>query len=240
MNPNVAVERGTTKTVLQGNSWLRRQGGLRGILLKLVETACAPIVGRRKYLIWERDLRSLEALPSWNGQETFQIIGPHNVNAVLTPRLAAFLTEAGETTELAGVRLKDLLFVAASGPQYLSCGYIFFDTTADTRLHARLYGELPDVPIIGMSYTVPAARGKRLYTQILNHMFHYLADAGFTRVVCEVDPANAASNHASQRAGMRIRREVTDWVFFNRLHVQRVSEDSKTSWRVVRGVPVTA
>ena len=63
--------------------------------------------------------------------------------------------------------------------------------------------------------------------------FRYFAEMNYDRAVCEVHPGNTPSNKASLAAGMRVCRELSDWAIFNKLFVQRVTEDGKSRWRVL-------
>jgi RimJ/RimL family protein N-acetyltransferase len=198
----------------------------RGILA----TLASPVVRRRERLIWEVEIGAQK--PSvWKAGERLLIFGPDNIDRNLTPALRLFLGDA--PGEIEGVRGGDRLFVVACGEEFLACSYIFFDTTKETRRHARIYGEPRNTPIIGMSFTASAARGRGIYRRMLNDMFVYLAGMGCRRAVCEVDPRNTPSNRASEAAGMRICRQVCDWEFLKSLFVQRVIEGGRSRWRVL-------
>lgn len=208
-----------------------RETGLRRTLAAAVSTAASPIVRRRERLIWEMKPGPLE--PSvWERGEKLVILGPENIDKELSDQLRAFLGPAA-APEIEGVRGGDRLFVVATETDFLSCSYIFFDTTNETRRQARIYGEQRNTPIIGMSFTSPAARGRGLYRRILNEMFRYLANINCERAVCEVHPGNTPSNKASQAAGMRVCRELCDLAILNRLFIQRVTERGKSRWRVL-------
>ena len=209
-----------------------REAGLRRTLAAIASTAVSPILRRRERLIWEITLDP-RAPSVWDRGEKLMILGPDNIEKELTDQLLAALGGPAAKPEVEGVRGGDRLFVVASDTDILSWSYIFFDTTAETRRQARIYGESRNTPIIGMSFTSPAARGKGYYRRILNEMFRYLADMNCKRAVCEVHPGNTPSNKASQAAGMRVCRELRDWAILNRLFIQRVTERGKSQWRVL-------
>lgn len=193
-------------------------------------TLVSPIVQHRQRWIWEVKLGAHRP-STWNPAERLFIIGPENIDQALTPSLRAGL--GGASGELAGVRRGDRLFVVAAGAEFLACSYVFFDVTKETRRHTRIYGEARNTPVIGMSFTAPAARGRGLYRRILNDMFVYLAGMGCQRAVCEVDPRNTASNRASEAAGMQICRELSEWSLLKRLFLQRVTEGGRSRWRIL-------
>jgi RimJ/RimL family protein N-acetyltransferase len=213
------------------SQWRRR--GARGMLLSTVRAALHLIVRRRDRLIWEMDLSQPPAVAPWTSGERLLILGPDNLDRELTPELRSFLGGDQAASDLDGVRRGDRLFVVRTEKEYLSCSYVFFDTTHVTRRQARIYGEKRGTPIIGMSFTAPAARGRGLYRRLLTHMFAFLTAQGSTRAICEVRPDNTPSNRASQAAGMALCRELTDWALLNRLFVQRVRENRTTRWRVL-------
>jgi RimJ/RimL family protein N-acetyltransferase len=209
-----------------------RQDGFRRTLAAALSTAISPVVRRRDRLIWEMKLGPRD--PSlWEPGERLMILGPENIGKELSDRLRSFLGGSAAAAEIEGVRGGDRLFVVATETDFLACSYIFFDTTNETRRQARIYGERQDTPVIGMSFTSPAARGKGLYRRILNEMFQYLAHMNCCRVVCEVHPGNTPSNKASRAAGMRVCRELRDWAILNKLFIQRVTEGGKSRWRVL-------
>ena len=209
-----------------------REAGFRGTLLALMSTALSPIVRRRERLIWEMNLGPLP--PSvWEHGEKLMILGPDNIDRELTDQIRAVLGGPAAEPEIEGVRGGDRLFVVATETDILSWSYIFFDTTNETRRQARIYGEVRNTPIIGMSFTSPPARGRGLYRRILHEMFRYLASMNCERAVCEVHPGNTPSNKASLAVGMRVCRELRDWAIFNKLFIQRVTERGRSRWRVL-------
>jgi hypothetical protein len=232
-DPKPMARIGRTLVVALGKFRARlREAGWRRTVASALSTAVSPVLRRRERLIWERKLGPLE--PSvWEPGEKLVILGPDNIDKELTEELRSFLGGPAATPEIEGVRGGDRLFVVANAKETLACSYIFFDTTQETRRQARLYGEQPNTPIIGMSFTSPAARGRGLYRRILHEMFRYLAAMNCERAVCEVHPANTPSNKASQAAGMRVCRELCDWAIVNKLFLQRVTESGESRWRVL-------
>ena len=177
-----------------------RHAGFRRTLAAAVSTAAAPVVRRRERLIREVKLGHRE--PSiWERGEKLMILGPENMDRELNGRLRSFLGGPEAAAEIEGVRGRYRLFVVGTETDFLVCSYFFFDTTNETRRQARIY-ERRNTPIIGMSFTSPAARGKGLYRRILNEIFRYLAYMNCDRAVCEAHPGKT-SNKASQAAGVR-------------------------------------
>ena len=196
-------------------------------------TVVSPFIRRRERLIWEIELKPRK--PSeWHAGESLSILGPDNIDKDMTDQLLSLLRGGGAGEhEIEGVRRGDRLFVVATGAETLACSFIFFDSTPETRRQAHIYGVARNTPIIGMSFTAPAARGRGLYRRILNEMFRYLLDMNCQRAICEVHPANTPSNKASQGVGMTVSRELVDWCIFNRIFIQRVTQSGKTRWRVL-------
>jgi RimJ/RimL family protein N-acetyltransferase len=166
----------------------------------------------------ERELALRE--PSvWQPGESLIILGPDTIDVKLTEQLRSFLGAPAAEAEIEGVRGGDRLFVVAPETDVLACSYIFFDTTREMRRQARIYGKLRNTPIVGMSFTSPAARGRGLYRRILNEMVRYFVQIKYKRVVAELQPGNIASHKASQAACMRVCRELCDWEILNKLFV---------------------
>lgn len=207
--------------------------GVWGALSGAAGTLLHPVLRRRTRNIWEARLHPPPEPVVWERGERLLVLGPQNLVSHLTPDLRAFLGGPGAAAELDGVAKGDRLFVVQNGAEYLACSYIFFDTTGETRRQIRILGEPRNTPVIGMSYTAPAARGRGLYRRILVEMFRHVAGAGFERAICEVRPDNTPSNKASHAAGMRLHRELSDWALFERLFFQRVRENGRSRWRVV-------
>jgi RimJ/RimL family protein N-acetyltransferase len=189
-------------------------------------------VRHNRRLIWEADLRAPRTPSQWAAGEQVTILGPDNVDREMTPALRDFLIATSAASELEGVRRGDRLFVIKSEDGYLAYSYIFFDTTKETRRQAIILAEMRNTPIVGLSYTAPSARGRGLYQRILNDMFRFLHDIGPERAVCEVDPRNVPSNRASEAAGMRVCRQLSDWTILRWIVFQKVWEARKTRWRI--------
>ena len=115
---------------------------------------------------------------------------------------------------------------------YVFYGYIYFDTTAETRRQKKIFGEPPGIPVIGTCFTAEIYRGKGVYRRVLNDVFRYLAELGYERATADVNTHNTASNKASAAAGMSVCRELSDWIVMKRLLVQRVKDTRGASWRI--------
>lgn len=229
MNTGVAVLKKPAKGPFGSMVSHLRSRGIRAGAVNLTRTLLYPFVRHSRRLIWEVDLRQVRPPSQWDAGKRVFVLGPDNPE--ITPQLRAFLGGDTVAAEIAGVHQGDRLFIVANETEYLAYSYIFFDTTRETRRQARILGETPGTPIIGLSHTAPGARGRGLYRRLLNEMFRFLQNMGYERAVCEVDPANIASNKASQAAGMRICRELSDWTVLRRLVVQKVRQSGRTRWR---------
>ena len=206
-----------------------RARGLRGTL----SDALRPIIRFNARTVWEIELSAHRAPSEWSDGESLLIVGPDNFAAEMTASLREFVKGENSAFEIEGVHRGDRLFVV-SGPSGYACySYIFFDTREDSRRQAKILGEPMGTPIIGMSYTAPQARGRGLYRKLLNEMFGVLRGMGYSRVICEIEPTNAASQKASHAAGMRSYKELWDWRVLNRLMAQRVKVAGHSKWRLL-------
>jgi RimJ/RimL family protein N-acetyltransferase len=167
----------------------------------------------------------------WSDGESFQIVGPENLDTDLTPELRSFLGGEEGESEIEGVRLGDRVFIASDAAGYLGRTCLFFDTKEETRRQARILGELPTTPILGSSFTTPAARGRGVHKRLVGEVFRYLQDLGYRRVVCEIDYENIASQTAKKGVGMSVCRQISDWKVLDLLVVQKVKESGRSRWR---------
>lgn len=212
-----------------GLNW--RRGGLRGT----VSDALRLIIRYNARTVWEIGLAGRPAPSEWSDGEQLLVVGPENFALEMTGDLRRFLGGESSTAEIEGVRHGDRLFVV-SGPEGYSCySYIFLDTRKETRRQAKVLGEPVGTPIIGMSFTLPQARGRGLYRKVLKEMFGVLQGMGYDRVVCEIEPGNTASQKASYAAGMRVHKELWDWKILSRLVVQRIKAGGNSKWRLFWG-----
>jgi RimJ/RimL family protein N-acetyltransferase len=208
-----------------------RRKGFRSAAVGAFWTVVSPIVRQNRRVIWERKLNSTPASAEWKHGQRLIIIGRDNIAEAGVPALLRALAAGGAGAEIDGVHRGNRLFVVADGAEYVTYSFVFFESTKETRRHSCIYGERVGIPIIGMSYTLPTARGRGLYRRILSEMFRVLAAMGYDRAICEVHPDNIASNKASEAAGMTVCRQITDIAFFNWFFVQRVREHNVTRWR---------
>jgi hypothetical protein len=210
---------------------LWRTRGLWGLLSGAGSTLISFVFRRRARLIWEARFTTPPLPSEWADGERLLVLGADNIDREMTSSMRLFLGGDEVADSIAGVRAGDLLFVLTNETEYLACSYIFFDKTQSTRKQAVIFGE-ENVPIIGMSYTLPSARGRGIYRRALHEMFRFLSNMGYERAICEVNPQNAPSNKASQAAGMQLCRELTDWAVLNHLFLQKVQESGKSRWRI--------
>ncbi len=210
-----------------------QQRGIRRLLISAVASALRPLVCHHSRVIWEAHLSTPRQASAWGPEEQTLNLGPESIDRALTPALRDFLGGDAAAPEIEGVRRGDRLFVVATETEYLSCSYIFFDTTRATRRQCRILGEHRNTPIIGLSYTASPARGRGVYKRLLNDMFLWLAALNYTRAICEVDPRNISSNRASAAAGMQICRELSDWIILKTILLQRVRAGGISRWRVL-------
>lgn len=175
---------------------------------------------RWEALVFDSNLDQPQPGPDWGEREHLMLAGPENLDAILNPKLQAFLgSEAHENLE--GVRKGDLLFLVSDGTEYLHCGYVFFKSR-----QTRILGEPGNPPLIGCCYTAPAARGKGLYRKALRAELAHLSQKGYARAVIETEPGNTASRKGIEAAGFEQRRRTRSWIVLNKLVVQQVSDDT--------------
>jgi RimJ/RimL family protein N-acetyltransferase len=207
---------------------------VRGVLLGLGSAVLLPFVRHHRRLIWEVDLSTPRTPSTWRASEEVAIVGATNFSAAMTPALRSFVGADAAEPELDGVRRGDWLFAVREGNGFVGYSYIFFDAhTKQTLRQRRILGEAAGTPIIGLSYTAPAARGRGVYRRVLNDMFCFLQRAGHGRAICEVDPQNHPSSAASEAAGMRVCRKLDDWTILRHIIVQQVRASDKTHWRIL-------
>jgi len=217
----------------QKNGARVRNDGVRNTILFIKSNLLYPVIRYQHRWIWEISLEPWQTPGNWSRGERFFVLGPENFEQSFTPRLRSFLGGDSVRDEIEGVRNGDRLFVVVAKEEFLACSYIFFDTREETRRQVHILGEVPNTPIIGLSYTLPAARGRGLYRDILIEMFRWLKERGYKRVVCEVHPRNTPSNRASATAGMNLCRELRDWTIFSSLVVQQVKGAGRSYWRMI-------
>jgi RimJ/RimL family protein N-acetyltransferase len=183
------------------------------------------IYRRSLYIVFEAQPDGDVACPHWHGQERLIVIGRNNIDSHLTPSLRTFLGGEEAIENLNAVRQGDWLFVVADGDQYLHCGYVFFRTP-----QTKLLGEDDNPPLIACCYTPPEFRGRGLYRKALRAELCQLWRSGYKRIVIETHPDNVSSRKGIEAAGFHLRREVTDWIFLNRIVLQRRVEASGSGW----------
>lgn len=208
-----------------------RKRGAWGVLAASIQTLIYPVAQFHRRLVWQMPLEGAIAPVIWSAGESLQIIGPENLDAELTPELSSFLGGEAAASEIEGVRLGDRVFIASDAAGYLGRTCLFFDTKQETRRQARILGELPTTPILGSSFTTPAARGRGVHKRLVSEVFRYLQDLGCRRVVCEIDYENIASQTAKAGVGMSVCRQISDWKVLDLIAVQKVKESGRSKWR---------
>jgi hypothetical protein len=194
------------------------------------------VLVRRHRFIWEAKLDASRSPSVWGDSERFVIIDRETLEPELNPRLRQFLGGERAAHDLRGVREGDRLFVLSDNAVYMYSGYVYFDTTAETRRQKRIFAESPGTPVIGTCVTSPAAiwGGKGgIHRRALNDVFRHLHQLGDARVMGAVDAENFSSNRASAAVGMTICRELKDWTLVGHLMVQRVREGGRDRWRIL-------
>jgi hypothetical protein len=133
-----------------------RARGPRAFVLAAFKTIAGPVVRYNRHFIWEA-LLDTPRLPSpWADDERLSILGPEQLDPALNEPLRRFLGGENVTSDLEGVRHGDRLMLVTIDGKYAYSGYIYFDTTAATRRHVKIYCETPGVPVIGTCASAPA------------------------------------------------------------------------------------
>jgi hypothetical protein len=205
---------------------LRYQLRQRGLLSTL--RFLASRLGRHEVrAVYSADLRRPCQAVEWKGGERLVVVGPHNLESALTPRVVEFLR--GSASEcLAGIRSGDRLFIVADAENYLHRGYVVLTGRAK-----KLLDEPPDVPLIGYCYTAEAARGRGLYRRALVAELQYLQALGYKRVVIDSDPRNYASRKGIEAAGFAFARTVNVWIFLNLFALRQTITPAQRTWRAL-------
>lgn len=133
-----------------------RQHGPRAVLAAVGRNVLLPFIRFNRHFIWDVSLHSDRAPSPWSEEEEFSILGPEALDAAITPQLLEFLGGPHAEYDLQGVRSGDRLLLVKVCGDYVYSGYIYFNTTAETRRQKRIYAERDDTPIIGTCVSRPA------------------------------------------------------------------------------------
>lgn len=131
------------------------RNGLRAMLLAIVRALFEPVVRYRWHFIWQSALAAPSFPSPWADDEHLTIIGPENFAREMNPQLLRFLGGARAADDLEGVRKGDRLLIVTVNGRYVYSGYIYFDTTSETRRQMKIYAERPGVPVIGTCVSTP-------------------------------------------------------------------------------------
>jgi hypothetical protein len=111
-------------------------------------------------------------------------------------------------------------------------GYIRLISPSKADAKSMFFGKLAAVPEIRSCETAPSARGKGLYRRVLNEQLRFLHSLGHSSGFLDLSPENLASYKGAKAAGFETCRELNDWILFRSLVLQRVRENSVSSWRL--------
>jgi hypothetical protein len=136
------------------NSYWRARGA-QAFVLAVMKTIVGPLVRYRRHFIWEALLDAPRPPSPWSDEELLSIIGPEHLDAALKPRLRRFLGGESAARDLEGVRGGDRLILVTIDGNYVYSGYMYFDTTPETRRQMKIYGEAPGVPVLGNCVSLP-------------------------------------------------------------------------------------
>lgn len=162
----------------------------------------------------------------WGADERLLWLGPGTLDANLTPELREFLGGEEAHESLLGVRQGNILLVVTSRGEFVHRGYILFRTR-----QKKIVGETADAPLIANCATVPAARGRGLYTRALRAELEYLAGQGYSRAIIETHPSNVASRRGIEKAGFTFGWQASVWILLNWLVIQRIRKNGSGQWR---------
>ena len=211
-----------------GQSRSRSPGAAIGALVK---TLLYPVARYQRRQIWRVSLAAPREPSQWREGESLVIVGPSNFQAEVTEEVVTFV--GNDHAALEGVRRGDSLCLVKDGAGLLACTYAFFAAnTPETGRQSTILGVSPQTPIVGLSFTIPRARGRAIYRRALNDIFAHLHRQGCRECICEIEPGNKPSQAASRGAGMTLYQELADVIVLKRLVIQRVRPvDGRPSWR---------
>jgi hypothetical protein len=132
-----------------------RAKGPRAFVLAVLKTITGWLCRYNRHFIWEALLDTPRPLSPWADEERLSILGPEQLDAELNEPLRRFLGGENAASDLEGVRHGDRLMLVTLDGKYVYSGYMYFDTTAETRRQVRIYGETPGVPVIGTCVSAP-------------------------------------------------------------------------------------
>jgi hypothetical protein len=164
--------------------------GLAATLRAVVRALVQPVVRYRHHLIWEATLHAPRLPSPWAEEERFSIIGPETLDAEVNPRLYRFLGDDDAAYDLQGVREGDRLLLVQIESAYVYSGYIYFNTTPETRRQKKIYREPGDAPIIGSCISRPVKIWPRPVTELT-------AANELSRKLCRLLPAGSTIENAA-------------------------------------------
>jgi hypothetical protein len=175
---------------------LRPYSARKGWAATLLAIARAPVqrmVRYRHHFIWETLLDASRTPSAWAEEEQFSIIGPDTLDREMNPRRNRFLGAAADD-DLKGVREGDRLLLVEIESACVYSGYIYFDTTVETRRQKRIYCEPGDAPVIGTCSSTPV----KIWTKSIGR---FPADSELTRKIRHLLPPDITVESAA--AGFR-------------------------------------
>ncbi len=131
------------------------QKGMGATLAAIARNFLHPFIRFNRHFIWDVMLDGDRGPSPWSANEQFLIVGPAELDSVMTPRLLEFLGGEKADYDLQGVRQGDRLLLVTIRGEYVYSGYVYFNTTAETRRQKKIYAETDDTPIIGTCRTTP-------------------------------------------------------------------------------------
>jgi len=132
-----------------------RQMGPWITFMTILRKLFKPLVQYQHLFIWEVALDSPRSHSIWAPDERMTIIGPEMIDSVINPRLMRFLGGERAADDLEGVRGGDQLLLVENETGYVYSGYIYFDTTRQTRRQKKIYGEGNGTPVVGTCVSRP-------------------------------------------------------------------------------------
>ena len=133
-----------------------RNRGPRAFVLAVVRALAGRLFRYDRHFIWEALLSTPRPPSPWSDDEQLLILGPGELEATLDEPLRRFLGGENATNDLEGVGRGDRLMLVRVDGEYAYSGYIYFDTTLETRRQVKIYGEALGVPVIGTCVSAPS------------------------------------------------------------------------------------
>jgi hypothetical protein len=208
-----------------------RTKGLIATVLAAAEMLLSPVLRRRRRVVFEASTVGVRQASPWAANERLLLIGPDNLDT-LDPALLANLRVEKHQRDFDGIRHGNRLFLVVDGNECIHRSYVRLSEGLLNDRKSLFFGELEMLPEIRSCETAERSQSRGLYRRVLNEALRYVQSLGYSRAVLYVMAENTASIKGVRAAGFTVCRELQDWILFNLLVIQNVSEAGDTAWRI--------